>query len=444
VRVEPHQSNRRARLGAALIAVSLIFGFVALPGADADDPSTQDERSRRDQVRAQQSQVASELDALKATDAQLESAVAILDENLAVQETKVDDATRNVDQARATADAVEARVQRSESNVTRIRDRVKDRAVRSYVTSDDDEAGLVLHADTPGDAEARRALNGLVSGSEVDLLDQLRAAREDAQRARAQADAAEAAADQRKSELEREQAELRIAREEQVAAEQALQGRIGEYQQEAAALSAQEDSLTGVIRQKEAEAAARAEAARQAEAARKAEADRQALAAAADKVEADRAASRSTTTAPAPSSSTDAAPGPADETTSPAAPPPSGSGLIFPADGPITSGFGYRWGALHAGIDIGAVNGAPIHAAKSGTVIYASWMDGYGNFVLIDHGGGFVTAYAHQSQIAVSDGQQVSQGQTLGYVGSTGNSTGPHLHFETRVNGTAVDPMNYL
>jgi murein DD-endopeptidase MepM/ murein hydrolase activator NlpD len=455
--VELQSADRRTRWVAVVVALTILVGLVGLPAADADDPGTQDERSQRDDVRAKQAQVASDLDAMKASDAQLEAAVATLDENLAAQEAKVDDATRNAEQARATADAMAAQVTRSEAHVTKIRGRVKERALRDYVTPDDDDAALFLHAASPNDAEARRALNGLVSGSDADVLNQLRAAREDAQRARDRADRAEAAADQRRSELEQEQADLRTARDEQAAAAQALEGRISEYQQEAAALSAQEDSLTGLIRQKEAEAAARAEAARQAEAARKAEADRQAAAA---KAEADRAAAikaaqdaaANTTTAPAPgappatAAPTTSAPPPPATAPPETAPPPSnpGSGLIWPADGPVTSGFGYRWGALHPGIDIGAPYGAPIHAAKGGTVIYAGWMDGYGNFVLIDHGGGFVTGYGHQSQIAVSEGQQVSQGQVIGYVGSTGNSTGPHLHFETRVNGAVVDPMIYL
>jgi murein DD-endopeptidase MepM/ murein hydrolase activator NlpD len=122
---------------------------------------------------------------------------------------------------------------------------------------------------------------------------------------------------------------------------------------------------------------------------------------------------------------------------------PSASGLIWPCPGPITSGYGMRWGRLHAGIDIGAGYGTPIRAAAGGTVIFAGWMGGYGNFVIIDHGGGLATAYAHQSSIAVGGGA-VSQGQVIGYVGSTGHSTGPHLHFEVRVNGSAVDPLGYL
>jgi murein DD-endopeptidase MepM/ murein hydrolase activator NlpD len=130
---------------------------------------------------------------------------------------------------------------------------------------------------------------------------------------------------------------------------------------------------------------------------------------------------------------------------SPSSPPvQSSSGLTWPVAGPITSPFGMRWGRMHEGIDIGAAYGTPIHAAAGGRVIFSGWMSGYGNFVIIDHGGGLATAYGHQSAIAVSNGQDVSQGQTIGYVGCTGHCFGSHLHFEVRVNGTPVDPMGYL
>ena len=123
---------------------------------------------------------------------------------------------------------------------------------------------------------------------------------------------------------------------------------------------------------------------------------------------------------------------------------PSSAGLIWPVSGPITSPFGWRWGRMHQGIDIGVGYGTPIHAAAAGTVIYCGWEEGYGNFVVIDHGGNLATAYGHQSAIAVTCGQQVDQGQTIGYVGCTGHCTGPHLHFEVRVDGNPVDPMGYL
>jgi murein DD-endopeptidase MepM/ murein hydrolase activator NlpD len=125
------------------------------------------------------------------------------------------------------------------------------------------------------------------------------------------------------------------------------------------------------------------------------------------------------------------------------APAPSGP-LGWPVSAPITSPFGMRWGRMHEGIDLGAASGTPIHAAAAGVVVYCGWEEGYGNLTVIDHGGGIATAYGHQSSIAVSCNQQVSQGQVIGYVGNTGHSTGPHLHFEVRVNGTPVDPLGYL
>src|SRR5690606_7644327 len=107
-----------------------------------------------------------------------------------------------------------------------------------------------------------------------------------------------------------------------------------------------------------------------------------------------------------------------------------GSGkLIWPARGRLTSRYGRRWGRLHKGIDIANSRGTPVYAADSGKVISTGYNGGYGNLVKIDHGGGMVTYYAHLSKIVVSSGSSVSKGQLIGYMGSTGRSTGPHLHF---------------
>jgi murein DD-endopeptidase MepM/ murein hydrolase activator NlpD len=126
-------------------------------------------------------------------------------------------------------------------------------------------------------------------------------------------------------------------------------------------------------------------------------------------------------------------------------PPVTGSGqLQWPVSGPVTSGFGMRWGRMHEGIDIAVPYGTPVHAAAAGRVIYAGWMGGYGNLVVLDNGNGISTAYGHNTSVSVSVGQEVATGDVIASSGSTGHSTGPHVHFEVRVNGSPVDPLQYL
>ena len=122
----------------------------------------------------------------------------------------------------------------------------------------------------------------------------------------------------------------------------------------------------------------------------------------------------------------------------------SSSGFLFPTQGRISSRFGQRWGRLHAGLDIANVVGTPVHASKAGTVSYAGWRGGYGKCVMIDHGNGVQTLYGHNSKIQVTVGQKVSAGETIALMGSTGNSTGPHCHFEIRINGSPVNPETKL
>jgi murein DD-endopeptidase MepM/ murein hydrolase activator NlpD len=122
-----------------------------------------------------------------------------------------------------------------------------------------------------------------------------------------------------------------------------------------------------------------------------------------------------------------------------------GSGdLIFPVNGGIVSPFGQRWGRLHAGIDMASRTGTPIRAAQTGQVVIAGPVGGYGNYVCIQHTRSFTTCYAHLSRFMTRRGAGVRQGRVIGLVGCTGHCFGPHLHFETRVNGRPVDPQGYL
>lgn len=123
---------------------------------------------------------------------------------------------------------------------------------------------------------------------------------------------------------------------------------------------------------------------------------------------------------------------------------------IWPVTGTITSNFGYRGNPIgggtgfHEGLDIAVDYGTPVRATASGKVSMAGWVDGYGNLVEIDHGNGFVTRYGHNSMLLVVQGQEVKAGDIISLAGSTGRSTGPHVHYEVRVNGTPTDPLLFL
>lgn len=118
--------------------------------------------------------------------------------------------------------------------------------------------------------------------------------------------------------------------------------------------------------------------------------------------------------------------------------------FTMPCSGTLTSGFGTRNGKMHNGIDIGAPSGTILHCSASGTVTFAGWQDGYGNLIIINHGNNIETRYAHCKTISVKKSQKVTVGEKIGEVGSTGRSTGPHVHFEIRLNGTPMNPQTYL
>lgn len=155
--------------------------------------------------------------------------------------------------------------------------------------------------------------------------------------------------------------------------------------------------------------------------------------------------------APAPAPAPEPAPAPAPEPEPAPAAAPQGSGWVLPVSGTISDSFGPRpeqpvagVNPFHGGTDIAAPSGTPVAAAAAGTVVEAGVYGTYGNWVLIDHGNGIQTGYAHNSAILVGVGQAVSAGETISLVGSTGASTGPHLHFEVRVNGTGIDSVPFM
>ena len=363
-----------------VLVLALLAGLVVPVGAGADP------RTEREQARARRAQAAKDLDTLRASDAALARAVADLDAHIVTQSARVDGARQAVQAAEAQLADARRRLEETEARILRLRQAVVDRAVEAYIRPSQNTIDEIVRSGDVSEATLKQALLEQVTGNDQAALEALRAAQEDHTRDQEAAAAAAATAQAQREEAETRLRDLQTSRSDKARLKGALDARIADILREVEGLAAQEGRLTQIIAQSEAARIGQAtpNAAR------------------------------------------------------------SASGLVWPTRGTVTSEYGTRWGRLHAGLDIANGVGTPIWAAKAGSVIHAGSMGGYGNVVMIDHGGGFTTVYAHQSRIAVRNGQSVAQGAVIGYIGNTGNSTGPHLHFETRVNGSPQNPRRFL
>ncbi len=413
---------------AVAVAAGVLVAGDATP-ARADGAGETDRiaelRSEREQAAAEAAAVAARLDALAAEDEDLVAALDDLETFIQIQESKV--AAAEADLAAAERAAADARAEIAELDIrmVELRRRAADRAVDAYVGIDDDLVRLTEPDLTQ--SAVRRYLLRVTLGDEVDAVDALRAAQDRRRAAEEVAVAAAADARRQRAELAGHLAELEESRAEAERLRAELQARIDEWERQAAALDAEDARLEREIRRLEEEARRRAEE----EARRRAEEARRAA------EEARRRAEEEATG--------DGGTGPAEG----AAP---GTFVLarWPLDGPVVSAFGPRVHPIfgttrtHRGLDIDGDTGDPIVAAGAGTVIWAGARRGFGNSVIISHGGGFTTLYAHMSTIATVAGAEIAAGDPVGAVGSTGWSTGPHLHFEVRVDGVAVDPRPFL
>lgn len=372
--------THRSTTAAFVVILALVL---AAPAWGAESLSSA--RQKREAARQKRAQLAAQVNALRASDGQLTAAVSVLTRQVNAQQASADAARQAVQAALATVADAEARIAASEKEVVTLRTAVVNRAVSAYVRPERSSFADVIGARDLAEASRRSSMMAQVTNRDRDGLDRLRSLRQDLDEEQARAaQARDVAAERRKAVLAR-LSELQTARIQKRRLSDALEARIREFQAEADEVARQESGLSALIRSKEREVVD---------------------------------------------------PGGDGRV--------SGAGLSWPVRGPVTSPFGTRWGRLHAGIDIGAGTGTPIRAAKAGEVIFAGTYSGYGNTVIINHGGGFTTLYAHQSRLGTHDGASVSSGEVIGFVGSTGHSTGPHLHFETRVNGTPQNPRRYL
>jgi len=377
------------RVPVAALVLSLVLAL-ARPGfaASSDSPATPGDRTASDGV--ERAKAAAALVTAGSDDAQLESALRDLDTSVTAQSAT----TEAVQQAASAADvavgSAEARLAATEARMAGLRSAAAALAVRAYVHPGGDPLVQLLGSVDVSEVSRRETLLDHVVSTDHDVLGRLRATREDEQAEQADLGALRDQADARRKAAAAHLSELVATRDSQARLRGALDGRIQEYQAEVDGLARDQAKIENLLRTRQ-------------------------------------GASAGATGLAVPQG------------------PPSSYGLVWPVDGPLTSPFGNRWGRLHTGIDIGVDTGTPIKAAQAGTII-SSGDDGggYGLLTIIDHGGGLSTVYAHQSRTVVSGGSSVAQGQIIGYTGCSGHCTGPHLHFETRLGGTAQDPKTFL
>lgn len=404
----------------ATAALAVLPAFA--PGLSALRAQTEADKSRiDDQIQSLQEQVneasAEEgrllglIDESTARLSDLDGKVAGFDAEIAVVQGDLDAAELRLASLEAEQHRTETRLAEASAQLAAAKETLAQQAIAAYTGQSEAAryAGMLLGAGSLDELAHRRSYLKAVVGSQSEVIAEHERLRDQVGDLKRQLERSRVEAVGQRDVVAGERDRLGSARAAQASVRDDAAAEVAQREQLKSAVVARKEEYQAEVEQLEAESAAIAETLRR------------------------RAAERAAAGAPLP-----------------ALPPGSGQ-LMFPIPGgAITSGFGYRihpiYGdaRLHTGIDIGADTGDPIYAAADGVVASVGSLGGYGNATVVEHGGGLATLYGHQSSILVSDGESVTQGQVIGRVGCTGACTGPHLHFEVRVDGDPVDPMGYL
>jgi murein DD-endopeptidase MepM/ murein hydrolase activator NlpD len=391
----------------------LFAGTPAALGAKgkARPPKGGDLERRRDETRRKQEQLRRDLDLAQASESDLEKHLEEIAADLVDRQAEAADAQSDSDQAAASVVKISADITALKAELVHRKEIFNRRAVMAYMggqgrpLDDLSLAGELLSDPSDLTDVARRSeiVKG-VSEQDNDAYERLTETQHQLAAEEVALTAARDRAKKRSADAQSAVAAVARLKKDQEAAKAVLDQRINALTAEADALAAEQTKLEELIKQRQ----AALEAARRARAA------------------AGQAAGNGLSRLPRTGAGV------------------SPSGFIWPVNGVLTSGYGPRWGRMHTGIDVGAPSGTPIKAAKAGEVIFTGWLGGYGNTVLLDHGDGIATLYGHQSRTGCTEGQILNQGDILGFVGTTGHSTGNHLHFEVRVDAQPRNPRPYL
>lgn len=459
-------------VAATIVVLGLIAGGSAAPVWSQD--VIEDARDQQRDIDLAEAAIAADLDALGAEDDEIVAALEDLNQGVAAAEAVLQGHRSALEEALERAEVAGTEQVRLSGVIGSLRSQVVERVVELYMSGGASRGtnGIWTQASQPLDAALARALVEDLNLDAFDLVDQLRVA--EADQAAAVSDAETAAADALAATtlVEEQLADLAELRTAQEAVRAEIARRVADLEAEAEALRQADQDLENLIK---AELAAREAERLEAERreAERLEAERRA----AEQLEAERRAAEQVETERREAEALDEDPGegedgsseadgePPDDEDAAGEPPDDEANaddgaadptpdpaprMIWPVNGPVTSGFGNRvhpiYGTVrfHAGLDISASSGTPVVAARGGSVLWVGTQGGYGQTVIVDHGGGLTTVYPHLSGYNTSVGAAVAQGEVIAFVGSTGLSTGPHLHFEVRVGGTARDPMAYL
>lgn len=450
----------------ALAISGLLLATLVSPAAAQE--TIEEARARREALQSEAAATASEIDLLEAEDAEIVAALEAIEQWIAVQEARLATAEQQLAAALETESQARALAATLDNQVADLERDVAEQSITTYIGGFGNDDGLLLNAENINSVPMLRFVLDESTGISEITTDQLRAARSRQAEAIAEAEQASAEAAVHRDEISVRLAELETSRADQQAVQAEIERRIDELEQVTATLETEDAEIERFIQAELARIAAEEEARRRAEEeARRAEEERLAAERAAEEAEREAAAqAQQAATGPEDDGTSEDIPDDGgasddngdDDTTGddPAEatlPPPAGDGapgFIPPVPGGVSSGFGVRvhpvlgTQRMHHGYDYTAGPGTPIGAAAAGNVIFAGTFSGYGNTVIIQHSGGYSTLYAHMSGFDTTTGAVVSAGDTIGFVGSTGLSTGPHLHFEIRHNGGAIDPALFL